>query len=168
MTWGIIVVRSKNFVHFLEELKMSKRHYKINRPLANAKIHISFTFDNYFFVAFKINKNTKIITPQNLGEPLGKKFNSLKHQGTKKYIPHIPHSPRNENWWGIANPKYKVFGGKGFASIPGKSWDCNCIPCTAPPIPPALQCFYQIWRAFDAPRVDKWVESYKQKLLNSY
>ena len=46
----------------------------------------------------------KPITPQNPGDPQGIKFHSPKPRGTKKYIPHIPHSSRNELWSGIANP----------------------------------------------------------------
>ena len=56
------------------------------------------TFDYYSFFAFNINKIMKIITPQNPGDPRGIKFHSPKPRGTKKYIPHIPHSPRNEIW----------------------------------------------------------------------
>ena len=33
-TWGTIVVKSNFFVHFLGELKIPKRHFEINRPLA--------------------------------------------------------------------------------------------------------------------------------------
>ena len=33
-TWGTIVVKSNFFVRFLGELKIPKRHFEINRPLA--------------------------------------------------------------------------------------------------------------------------------------
>ena len=49
-----------------------------------------------------------IITPQNPGDPRGIKFHSPKPRGTKKYIPHIPHSHENEIWSGIANPSNNI------------------------------------------------------------
>ena len=42
--------------------------------------------------------------PQNPGDSKGKKISFPKTPRNKKSILHVPHSPRNETWQGIANP----------------------------------------------------------------
>ena len=76
-----------------------EKSYLHPKALIKSKlIHLPFTFDYYFLFVFNIKKITKIITPQNPGDPRGKKFHSPKPRGTKKYIPHVPHSPSNKIW----------------------------------------------------------------------
>ena len=50
-------------------------------------LNVIWSWNYYFFFAFNINKVTKIITPQNSGDPQRKEFHSPEPLGTKKSIP---------------------------------------------------------------------------------
>ena len=75
----------------------------IRGHLANALIHLPFTFDYYFFFAFNINKIKKKINPQNPMDPRRKKFHSLKPCQTKEI--HSSYSSFPAEWNLVRNCK---------------------------------------------------------------
>jgi hypothetical protein len=102
LKWSIFVqtkynlnVRSYNFDFYNRKIFQNPLHSNAFSKCINS---LKSTLDNYSFFAFNINKLMKIITPQNPGDPRGIKVHSPKPRGTKNYVPHIPHSPRNEIW----------------------------------------------------------------------
>ena len=93
-TWGTIVVKSNFFVCFLGELKIPKRHFEINWPLATAA---------YIFLVDVVSVATIWATAQYVERRLLHIFYLIHHQSIKVHV---------LNMWWFLSTLFKIPAGR--------------------------------------------------------